>query len=546
MAPRCATFSELSGKIEDALKLAPEAKHFEFCFANWDLDRWLRSMVNNAGANLFEGDMARYTFDLVYRYEHVGACLVEHGGVRVTYKHRLSHTKTEDDAEWAPVEAKQRPAAHGAGPPVTVNETTARGIVFVPFPPNLTQEPPVEPYKAKHADDNKPGTDIATLLRINKDELSATEKREWEALRSIHERGRLHASALPNLPHTEVLLGTADTKEWLPPGEQHSTSFNGSPCLLIPILKEMAFRFPRPLITWDVFKEAPPDAWPSTAQGDCSTSQPAPAAASRQSKQRPRARRDPAEVNSVEHAFYSASDRVRTEADFLDRRWAFDQPKGLDAAEDGHFYFFELAKWTKEEPWLTLGLGQARLDTDTGKLEVWWYIRASKSVVGRWPSTVLFKPYGGKDKQIHDPLDTNSLIIEVTNEWLTDGLDLSDNTQHDFKLNSQYRRRLEMFAALHKLVKESEYSNLQPNHPSRPEPTAAPDTAPDRPVTQQPKQRVAPAAAHGGDKPTTASATKPKATKTVPSSKKPAAKKVAPAPAPAGPASTGRGKRQKT
>ena len=46
---------------------------------------------------LFEGKFARYTFDNVYRYTYKES-LWQHGGVKVTYKERLSYQAGENDA----------------------------------------------------------------------------------------------------------------------------------------------------------------------------------------------------------------------------------------------------------------------------------------------------------------------------------------------------------------------------------------------------------------------------------------------------------------
>jgi hypothetical protein len=69
---------------------------------------------------LFEGKFARYTFDNVYRYAYEES-LWQHGGVKVTYKERLSYEKGENDAEYSPVIARERPPVGGIGPPVTVS-----------------------------------------------------------------------------------------------------------------------------------------------------------------------------------------------------------------------------------------------------------------------------------------------------------------------------------------------------------------------------------------------------------------------------------------
>ena len=448
---RCATFGDLWKKVEAMLKSAPELRHYEHGLANWDIDRWLRGMVNESGANMFDGKLARYTFDNVYRYKYVGVVLPEHGGVHVTYKHRLSHTKTDDDAEWAPVEAKTTPSADGSAPPVTKNVTTEKGIIYIPFPPDLSNEAPFEAYKTKHAEELKPAASISSILRMHKNDLSQQEMCEWEALRNVHESGRLHSSALPMLPHRQVVQPGADC-DWLPTGQQFEQTFQGTPCLLKPILEEMAFRYPRPLINWKIFDEPPPTEWPTrdtlVEGGDADELNVSGSRLGERSQQK-RQRRDPAEVNSVEHLEYRANQRQRVEASFLDKRWVNEQPNRVSSVVDGGFYFVELDKWTKGEPWLALGLVQVRRDAATDTLEMWWYGRASETSNPVWPNVVLFKPWPTEENQSKEELDLKCVRIEMTTEWVppTEG----DN-QKGRKMNAQYRRRLELFADHHGLL----------------------------------------------------------------------------------------------
>lgn len=122
---RCATFQELFAKIDKALAKCPEIRAFEYDLANWDFERWLEGMNvptsegTTTTRGLFEGQFARYTFDNVYRYEYVES-LWQHGGVKVTYKERLSYSAGENDAEYSPVVARERPPVGGVGPPVMV------------------------------------------------------------------------------------------------------------------------------------------------------------------------------------------------------------------------------------------------------------------------------------------------------------------------------------------------------------------------------------------------------------------------------------------
>ena len=94
----------------------------------------------------------------------------------------------------------------------------------MPHPPSLEREPSIEEYKDKHADDAKPSHDIRQLLSKSDmggetGKFTHAEANEWLALLAIHEAGRLHANALPHLPHTIApSRDSAEAKKCLDPG----------------------------------------------------------------------------------------------------------------------------------------------------------------------------------------------------------------------------------------------------------------------------------------------------------------------------------------
>ena len=49
-----------------------------------------------------------------------GELVAARWGVKVTYKERLSYSAGENDAEYSPVVARERPPVGGVGPPVMV------------------------------------------------------------------------------------------------------------------------------------------------------------------------------------------------------------------------------------------------------------------------------------------------------------------------------------------------------------------------------------------------------------------------------------------
>ena len=143
---RCPTLSELFARIDKELAKCPEERLFEFDLANWDFEEWLAGMNidrddgSTSSRGLFEGKFARYTFDNVYRYMYTEG-LWQHGGVKVTFKERLSLSVGENDDEWGPVVERERPPPGGNGPPVTVT-TPARD-------PTRATSPARDPTRAR-------------------------------------------------------------------------------------------------------------------------------------------------------------------------------------------------------------------------------------------------------------------------------------------------------------------------------------------------------------------------------------------------------------
>ena len=112
----------------------------------------------------------------------------------------------------------------------------------------------------------------------------------WKALKAVHEEAR-HASAVPSMPFTSGRF-----------------QFDGSPRPLLPLLQDLAFRFPRPLITWDLFKDAPPPEFPAPS----ATGEDAERPAALGGAPKPQGElRDPRRVNHITHSGYSAATASR-------------------------------------------------------------------------------------------------------------------------------------------------------------------------------------------------------------------------------------------
>ena len=347
------------------------------------------------------------------------------------------------------------------------NETTEEGVCFIPHPPSLQREPPIEEYKAKHADDLKPEQEIRNLLKKSDmggdtGDFTNPEAHEWLALRAVHETGRLGAHALPDLEaHTQAVPHDAMSNKYLDPGEHAQHTFHGTPRRLLPMLKDM-MRFTRPLITWDPFLAPPPREWPNPLHaaaserfggGGSTTGATAPPPPGGKAE-----RRQPAEANSVVHQLYPKSVQERADKDLLNERWAMELDAHVDALRDGRFYIVRLPAGGKEEPWMPMGVAQVRREGGAhGTQQFYWFARTgAKNQV--WPATVSFKPWmGGGTEQAHDEADVEAAICEITDSSIPKGHTLGGKTggkTAPITLNSEFRKRLELYARHHNLIND--------------------------------------------------------------------------------------------
>jgi hypothetical protein len=361
-------------------------------------------------------------------------------------------------------------------PPAQYNETTEEGVCYIPHPPDLRREPPVEPYKTKHAEDLKPAQDIRSLLK--KSEMGGIdgtfekeEAHDWLALKALHEEGRLHANALPRLPHTQSVPVDRDSARWVSPGERIERTFEGTPRLLLPMLKDM-MRFRRPLITWDIFEAEAPATWPNPLDGGTSGRFGAQASSAPQGAKRPK--RDPAEANSVEHMLYKSAERTGADRELLNKRWAEELPGHVGSLEDGSFYVVRLEQGTNDEPWMAMGVVQVR--KEQGRQTFLWLGRSSQGT-NPWPTTVTFKPWPGPGtRQARATADMDEVICKITPEWLPKDYILTDGGA--ITINSEFRKRLELFGRLNGLVDDGRAHVAKPPRGPR----AANETCPSAPT----------------------------------------------------------------
>lgn len=450
------TFDVLEQKIQEAFASCPEAFNMEFNFANWDLEQWLSQMVPGVDSSLFEGKFARYSFDNVYRYTYVGNELWEHGGVKVTYKQRLSHKGTPLDAEWAPLE-RVVGKLHNSNVQVSKNVTTKGGVSFIPRPPDLRREPSREEWNDKH--DTASAACKSIISGRAAGDLSNEDKLRWRLLQAMHEKCN-HSWSAPNLPTTIEVTGDTSTGSFLPPGQPASQCFHGTPSALLPKIKEL-MRFKRPLISWDIFnEEAPAEFQPLGNDGqDEELGQ-----TDLNHQAETSELRDPRCVNSVAHSLYTPAEVARDTADVLNEAWAKEQPSRVEKVVGGHLYLLKMDSSEKGEMKMAL----ARVEESDKGLVAWWYVRCGTNHTWGQPST--FKKWPDPTNWGSDPVDLDAIILPVTMKDLTENEDQDKSTRLTVQpelerpcLTAEFVRKVRLFAkvnGLHEVEPQKRSRNL--------------------------------------------------------------------------------------
>ena len=428
------SFAELESILQDKFSALPEEVLCEFNMANWDFKGWFQNMAPDLeeGNNMFEGDFARFTFDNVFSYMYVGAALASHGGVKMTYKERLSTRGDSREAEWLPIERQKDLKGN------EINATTNSGVTFIDHPPDLRSNPLIEPFHEEKED--KPADSARRVLKTFKDSLDPEATADWQALQQLHSSAP-HAGAVPLMPHTvETNIGGAS---------MHSKStrvFCGTPMELKPILKALCHLERRPLITWDIFSEPAPTSFPTSA-GD--VQQPKEVG---QTDDGVKPLRTPAVVNTVTHKGYTAGERAKDTAGLDAEQWLEAQPNRLDddhwddRDKGGGLYIVLLDKEDADGE-LLLGLGRDCGPTpgQAQYRKLQWFARCSKVHV--WAASSKFKDF----KQSNN-LEFNSFLIQVNENDGDDGelADVTPSHQRDAPyLNSGFVSRLKKFAFKH-------------------------------------------------------------------------------------------------
>ena len=372
---------------------------------------------------------------IVHRYQYKGESHALHGGVKVTYKDRLSRVASRLNSEYGPIERVSVPGPTPGSPPVVKTQETHEGVVFVPRPPDLRREPAREEWKEEKV--GQAGKSCRKALTVrHKSDLSTEACREWSVLGSFHDK-YTKASSVPNLPHTEEIQGGgATTKAFLKAGETAQRTFDGTPQALLPLLKRMSFRFPRPLITWDIFSEEAPSSFPNCGRAD---QEPETTGEPQSRSEEPR---DPRKVNHVVHKGQTQGQWKRGQKEVEAEEKAAEN-SGVLGDEDlveGNLYVVKLDTPDGE---FSLGLVRLRAVADEDTRSVYWFARASRGHA--WPSRVKFERYMNGETWISDNIPTSSFLLEVDfEEDLTDSSPPIRDTNPT--LTTTFVQELRMFA----------------------------------------------------------------------------------------------------
>ena len=361
----------------------------------------------------------------------------------MTYKDRLSRVGTWLNSEYGPIETVSVPGPTPGSAPLRKTQETHEGVVFVPRPPDLRREPAREEWREEKVGQAAKACKKALTVR-HKTDLSAEACREWRVLGSFHDK-YTKASSVPNLPHTEKVQGDAATKAFLRAEESAERTYDGTPQALLPLLKRMSFRSPRPLITWDIFSEEAPSSFPGS--GKASKNPQTTGEGLFQAEEL----RDPRKVNHVVHKGHTQGQWKRGQKEMEAEEMAAENSGVLDPEdlEEGNLYIVKLDTPDGE---FSLGLVQLGAAVDEDMRTVHWFARAGHS--HSWPSRVKFQRYMDGEEWISDKIPTDSFLLQVDFE---DDLTDSSPTVRDTNptLATTFVQQIRMFAVAHDHVHEA-------------------------------------------------------------------------------------------
>ena len=435
-AKKVESFAELCEAMDRTFKDSKEGMVIGYHLANWDWNAWMEGMAVNETLGddlkparrprMISSQFAGIKHDYVFRYEYVGRSQWRHGGVRVLYKGRLSDKGDSRNAEYGPVR-EVTTTGTTIGSERTVTETLPEGVVFVMQPPNLSTEPSRERFSEK-MDIAALAEQVVAARRGTHMELSAQSEAEWSAFKSLYQHtgsGEGNVGALPSLPTC-----------------RGGFNFDGLPRPLLPILKDLC-RFPRPLITWDLFTESPPSVWQDVSSGGSrggggGTSDRGDHQEEETADEVPL--RSASDRNTVTHEGYTKAEREREVSHGADDEWA---DGVLDAAPPTPLRLKELyvVRIADKDGDMRLGIVEPLTATASArnKVDSLWFGRKGKAK--KWSNTPTFEHYGGTGSaRVRDEVDLDCFLLRIDDTDLTESC--RSTKLEEFRLSAEFTKKL--------------------------------------------------------------------------------------------------------
>ena len=206
----------------------------------------------------------------------------------------------------------------------------------------------------------------------------------------------------------------------------------------LPLLKRLSFRFPRPLITWDIFSQEAPSSFPTSGGKDQEQD------STREGQFGSEKLRDPREVNHVVHKGQTQGQWKKGQQTMEAEGYAAQNAGVLDPADlkAGKLYIVKL-----DTPDGEFSLGLVRLEAATNEetFKVHWFERVGRGHC--WRSDVKFQRYMDKETWISDDIPPNCFLLDVEDDDLTDSSPQIRDTNPT--LASRFVHQIRGFAVAH-------------------------------------------------------------------------------------------------
>ena len=368
---------ELVERLQHEFKDVKEAFKFAYNFANWDFTTWAHDQK-------LIGEMKHIKDVRVWRYQYDEKNWM-HGGVTVQRKEKIAFKGSATECEWSPIKTvwRELPDKNGELVMQQCNESVEFGHNFVLRPPDMTKELSRQAWTAENNDRGKqrdtPLDCITRLLKVREAELSPKAVAYWKSLmklsgnaggRNAQENAHtLHrdAQSFPDLPFTNETMD----------GERFE--FHGTPQPFKEVLRQLAFRFKRPLVPTDPFNTPPfatfEDAYEASQDREQGRPNEHEGVTSMDSALHGGGRRDPRIENNVTDNNFTEAERRKARAAAEQESFQSVQDVRVENVQVKQLYLIELVV---AEKGLRLGLGYVNSKV-SGKdeWEVIWYKHAS-------------------------------------------------------------------------------------------------------------------------------------------------------------------------